>query len=113
MVQTDNAVREVALPPVLTDTGKAFIGSRTSGFVFETDSGRPRSLRNILTDSLETGKFAFHYFVSSIKAFLRLLWHEREVMWYERCKSPEEIQNAAMGFGKVRLRFSSWGKIGT
>jgi integrase len=51
--KTDNAVREVDLPGVLADVLKAFIGSRNSGYVFETDSGRPLSPRNILRDSLD------------------------------------------------------------
>jgi integrase len=38
---------------VLADVLKAFIGSRISGYVFETDSGRPLSPRNILRDSLD------------------------------------------------------------
>jgi integrase len=50
--KTDNAIREVDLPGVLADVLKAFIGKRTSGYVFETDSGRPLSPRNILRDSL-------------------------------------------------------------
>jgi integrase len=37
---------------VLADLVKAFIGSRTSGYVFNTESGRPLSPRNILRDSL-------------------------------------------------------------
>ena len=51
--KTDNAIREVDLPAVLADVLKAFIGNRTSGYVFETDSGRPLSSRNILRDSLD------------------------------------------------------------
>jgi integrase len=51
--KTDNAIREVDLPAKLADILKAFIGNRTSGYVFATDSGRPLSPRNILRDSLD------------------------------------------------------------
>jgi integrase len=51
--KTDNAIREVDLPAMLADILKACIGNRTSGYVFETDSGRPLSSRNILRDSLD------------------------------------------------------------
>lgn len=51
--KTDNAIREVDLPTDLAELLKAFIGNRTSGYVFETDSGRPLYQRNILRDSLQ------------------------------------------------------------
>jgi integrase len=51
--KTDNAIREVDLPIDLAELLKAFIGNRSSGYVFETDSGRPLYQRNILRDSLQ------------------------------------------------------------
>lgn len=51
--KTDNAISEVDLPADLAKLLKACIGNRTSGYVFESDSGRPLYSRNILRDSLE------------------------------------------------------------
>ncbi len=46
--KTDNAVREIDLPTSLAAFLKAHIGDRTSGFVFESESGRPLTQRNVL-----------------------------------------------------------------
>ena len=66
--KTDNAVREVDVPACLASFLKASVGDRTSGFLFESESGRALLQRNVLRDGLgkirrdmqlERGK-AFH-----------------------------------------------------
>ena len=50
--KTDNAVREIDLPSSLAAFLKASVGGRTSGFLFQTESGRPLTQRNVLRDGL-------------------------------------------------------------
>src|SRR5215472_2087820 len=68
--KTDNAVREIDIPTSLAALLKASVGGRTSGFLFQSESGRPLTQRNVLRDGLgkirrdmqlEGGK-AFHAF---------------------------------------------------
>lgn len=68
--KTDNAVREIDVPTPLAALLKASVGGRTSGFLFQSKSGRPLTPRNVLRDglgkirrdmNLEDGK-AFHAF---------------------------------------------------
>jgi integrase len=77
--KTDNAVREIDLPTSLAAFLKAHIGDRTSGFLFQSESGRPLMQRNVLRDGLEKirmdlklerGK-AFHAFRRFRTAHLR------------------------------------------
>jgi integrase len=57
--KTDNAVREIDLPSSLAAFLKASVGGRTSGFLFQTESGRPLTQRNVLRDGLgKIPKFA-------------------------------------------------------
>jgi integrase len=68
--KTDNALREIDLPTSLAALTKASVGDRTSGFLFQSASGRPLTQRNVSRDGLgkiqrdlklEEGK-AFHAF---------------------------------------------------
>jgi integrase len=68
--KTDNAVREIDLPSSLAAFLQASAGDRKSGFLFQAESGRPLTQRNVLRDrlrkirrdmNLEGGK-AFHSF---------------------------------------------------
>jgi hypothetical protein len=68
-----------ALPTSLAAFLKAHIGDRTSGFLFQSESGRPLMQRNVLRDglekirmalTLERGK-AFHAFRRFRTAHLR------------------------------------------
>ena len=77
--KTDNAVREIDVPSSLAALLKASIGGRTSGFLFQAESGRPLTQRNVLRDGLgkirrdmklEVGK-AFHSFRRFRTAHLR------------------------------------------
>jgi len=77
--KTDNAVREIDIPASLAALLKASVGSRTSGFLFHSESGRPLTQRNVLRDGLgkirremklEDGK-AFHSFRRFRTAHLR------------------------------------------
>ncbi len=77
--KTDNAVREIDLPSSLAAFLKASAGGRASGFLFQTESGRPLTQRNVLRDGLgkirrdmklEDGK-AFHAFRRFRTAHLR------------------------------------------
>lgn len=77
--KTDNAVREIDVPPSLAAFLKASVGGRTSGFLFQTESGRPLTQRNVLRDGLgkirrdmklEGGK-AFHSFRRFRTSYLR------------------------------------------
>jgi integrase len=77
--KTDNAVREIDLPTSLAAFLKVHISGRTSGFVFESESGRPLTQRNVLRDGLrkigrdlkfERGK-GFHAFRRFRTAHLR------------------------------------------
>ena len=51
--KTDNAVREIDIPSSLASLLKASIQGRTSGFLFQTESGRPLAHRNVLRDGLD------------------------------------------------------------
>ena len=77
--KTENAVREIDLPTSLGAFLKAYIGDRTSGFLFQSESGRPLTPRNVLRDGLgkigrdlkfERGK-GFHAFRRFRTAHLR------------------------------------------
>lgn len=77
--KTDNAVREIDVPSSLATFLKACVGGRTSGFLFQAESGRPLTQRNVLRDGLgklrkdmqlEKGK-AFHAFRRFRTAHLR------------------------------------------
>jgi integrase len=69
--KTENAIRDVDVCSDLAVMLIDYIGNRTSGFLFHTDSGKPLSQRNILRDGLnpilaklnlkQNGK-AFHSF---------------------------------------------------
>ena len=50
--KTDNAVREIDIPSSLAAFLKASVGGRTTGFLFQTESGRPLTQRNVLRDGL-------------------------------------------------------------
>ncbi len=79
--KTENAVRDVDLPPELTKMLKAFVVGqdfRKSTYLFQTSSGGPLSQRNILRDSLhlilqEMGRetSGFHVFRRFRAAWLR------------------------------------------
>jgi integrase len=77
--KTDNAIREVDIPTSLAAFLKGYVGGRTSGFLFHSESGRPLTQRNVLRDGfgkirkdmcLEDGK-AFHSFRRFRTAHLR------------------------------------------
>jgi integrase len=53
--KTDNAIREIDLPKSLAAFLKTYIGDRASGFLFESESGRPLTQRNVLRDGLGKG----------------------------------------------------------
>src|SRR5262249_8175057 len=77
--KTDNAVREIDIPSVLAAFLKASVGARTSGFLFQTESGRPLTQRNVLRDGLDKirrdmkleGGKAFHSFRRFRTSYLR------------------------------------------
>jgi len=50
--KTENAVRDIDVCSDLAVMLKSYIGNRTNGFLFHTDSGKPLSQRNILRDGL-------------------------------------------------------------
>jgi integrase len=50
--KTDNAVREVDLPSSLAAFLKAYVGNKTSGFLFHSESGKPLTQRNVSRDGL-------------------------------------------------------------
>jgi integrase len=50
--KTDNAVREIDVPSSLAALLKASVGGRTTGFLFQSQSGRPLTQRNVLRDGL-------------------------------------------------------------
>ena len=61
--KTENAIRSVDIPETLAAFLKSFAGDRTSGFMFQTDSGLPLGQSNILRDSLlKLGVEGFHCF---------------------------------------------------
>ena len=51
-LKTDSAYRDVDVCGKMANYLKQFIGSRTTGFLFRTKSGKPMSQRNILRDSM-------------------------------------------------------------
>jgi integrase len=61
--KTDNAIRDVDVHSSLAAILEEFIGSRTSGFLFQTNGGKPLTQRNIMRDSLhKLGVRGFHAF---------------------------------------------------
>jgi len=50
--KTDNAVRDIDVHPSLAAMLKEFIGSRSSGWLFQTKAEKPLSQRNVMRDSL-------------------------------------------------------------
>jgi len=77
--KTDNAAREIDITSFLVALLKASVGGRASGFLFQSESGRPLTQRNVLRDGLgkirgdmnmEDGK-AFHSFRRFRTAHLR------------------------------------------
>jgi integrase len=70
--KTGNAIRSVDIPEALAAFLKSFVGDRTSGFLFQTDSGLPLGQGNILRDSLhDFGVEGFHCFRRFRTAHLR------------------------------------------
>jgi integrase len=51
--KTDNAVREIDVPSSLAAFLKVSVCGRTSGFFFQTESGRPLTRRNVSRNGLE------------------------------------------------------------
>jgi integrase len=51
--KTANAIRDIDVPAALAESLKAFIGNRTSGFLFQSKSGKPLTQRNVLRDGFE------------------------------------------------------------
>jgi integrase len=51
--KTENAFRDIDVCSDLAALLKDYIGNRTSGFLFHTDSGKPLLQRNILRDGLD------------------------------------------------------------
>jgi integrase len=67
--KTDAGIRDIDLAPELSALVKDYIGSRTSGFLFETSTGLPLAPRNVMRDSLHPllkemghGSAGFHTF---------------------------------------------------
>ncbi|HJT71530.1 MAG TPA: site-specific integrase [Terriglobales bacterium] len=61
--KTDNAIRSVDVCELLAAFLKEFVGNRTSGFLFQSDSGLPLLQSNIIRDSLGKLKVeGFHTF---------------------------------------------------
>ncbi len=76
--KTQNAYRVVDLHPDVATLLKQFIGTRTSGFVFQTSSRKPITQTNLLRrelhpllDELEIGRRGFHAFRRFRNTFLR------------------------------------------
>jgi integrase len=83
--KTDNAVREIDIPKSLAAYLKASVGGKSSGFLFQSESGQPLTQRNVSRDGLgkiqkdmrlERGK-AFHAFRRFRTAHLR----KKRVPW--------------------------------
>jgi len=66
--KTPNALRVVDLHPDVSGLLTQFIGDRTTGFLFQTGSGKPMNLRNLarslysVLETLEISKRGFHSF---------------------------------------------------
>jgi len=76
--KTVNAKRDVDLHPDVAALLKTYIGKRSSGFIFQTSSGKPLGQSNVLRrefhpllDQLEITKRGFHSFRRYRNAFLR------------------------------------------
>jgi integrase len=59
--KTLSAVRDIDIHSDVAAYLKSFIGNRTSGFLFETKSGRPMLQRNILRDSLHPIMYGWEF----------------------------------------------------
>lgn len=61
--KTENAIRSVDVPTTLATYLNSFAGDRSSGFLFQTDSGLPLGQSNVLRNSLHNlGVEGFHCF---------------------------------------------------
>lgn len=70
--KTENAIRSVDVPTTLATYLKSFAGDRSSGFLFQTDSGLPLGQSNILRGSLhDLGVEGFHCFRRFRTSYLR------------------------------------------
>jgi integrase len=76
--KTPNAIRSVDIPNTLAKFLKVFAGDRSSGFLFQTESGLPLGQSNILRDSLhDFGVEGFHCF----RRFRATLLRKNRVPW--------------------------------
>jgi integrase len=82
--KTENAIRSVDIPETLAAFLKSFAGDRTSGFLFQTDSGLPLGQSNIRRDSLHKfgveGFYCFRRFRTSQLRKHRVPW-DLEKFW--------------------------------
>jgi len=76
--KTENAIRSVDVPATLATFLKWFVGDRSSGFLFQTDTGLPLGQSNILRDSLHNfGVEGFHCF----RRFRTSHFRENRIPW--------------------------------
>jgi integrase len=76
--KTGNAIRSVDIPEALATFLRTFAGNRSTGFLFQTDSGLPLGQSNILRNSLhDLGVEGFHCF----RRFRTSLLRKNRVPW--------------------------------
>ena len=85
-LKTGNAKREVDLHSSIADMLVEFIGERKTGLVFCTDSGKPLSPSNILSDSLHPILKRLGQPKAGAHAFRRF-----RATWLRRQRTPEDL----------------------
>jgi len=87
--KTENAIRSVDIPATLAAFLKSFAGDRSSGFLFQAESGLPLGQSNILRNSLHNlGVEGFHClrrFRTSHLRKNRVPW-DLEKLWIGQCE---------------------------
>jgi integrase len=114
--KTDNAVREIDIPASLAVLLKGSVGGRTSGFLFQSESGRPLTQRNVLRDGLgkirrdmklEAGKafHAFRRFRTAHPRKNRVPW-DLQKLWLGHAN--KDVRKRWLGFQVADCRKFSW-----
>jgi len=85
-LKTGNARRDIDLHPSIADMLVQFIDTRKSGLLFSTESGRPLSPSNILSDSLHPILKKLGQPKAGAHAFRRF-----RATWLRRQRTPEDL----------------------
>ena len=113
--KTDAGKRDIDVTPVLAALVKDYIGSRKSGFLFETSGGLPMSPRNIARDSLHPilkrmgrASAGFHVFRRFREAILQMSDVRTLLINYWMGHADAEMSTC---YGKQLLTNTQWRQV--